>query len=330
MTRRVAPGAQDGRGSGPHPLVRLFEAIEPEDMASLLPHHTTMRALRLAMGHRPGNAAPIRHEERDPEFVEKIVGAARWLGRNWFRWDLRGIENVPAEGAALLVGNHSGGLMVFDTFFTWLAIWDGWGPERALYGLGHDFLQWDPMFRKYTGKFGAVPAGHENAERVLEQGHLVIVYPGSDLDVFRPWKERARVVLGGRRGFVRLALRTGVPLIPVVTAGGQEQVLSLYRGETLARAMGLDRRLRSKVFPVSISVPWGVTSGYFPYLPLPSRITTSFLPPVEWDDLGPADSEDEVTVLRCYRTVERLMQDEMDRLYADRPPLLGRLGRPRG
>jgi 1-acyl-sn-glycerol-3-phosphate acyltransferase len=304
-----------------HPLWKLLTVARPHELLALLPQ-SYFHTLRVLLGARP-DEAEARLEDRDPEALGKLLEGMRWLTEKLHRPRVLGIENVPAQGPGLLVGNHNGGLVVLDWVLTMIPIWERFGPARAVYGLGHDFVQWSPLLRKYAAKMGGLRAGHGMAERVFEAGHLAIVYPGSDYDSFRPFSERNRVVLAGRTGFVNLALRAQVPILPVVTVGAQEQWIVLTRGEGLARALGLKERLRSNVFPIAFALPWGLTSGYLPYLPFPTQITTAFLPAMRWPDLGPEAADDEAAIRRCYAEVESAMQAKMDELTRARVPILG-------
>jgi 1-acyl-sn-glycerol-3-phosphate acyltransferase len=295
-------------------LRRLGRFIDPEDLRMLLPHRFAAAALQMAIAPKP-EAAPAPLDARDPAFVGALLDLVREAGRTWFRFRCEGIDRVPERGPALLVGNHNGGLFTYDALFAWMAVRDRLGPDRAVYGLGHDLLQWDPRLRAYAARLGILRASHAEAERALRAGHLVQVFPGSDFDSFRPFHERTRIVLAGRTGFVRLALRARVPVVPVVGVGGQEQFIVLTRGEGLARWMGLKRLLRTNVFPIAWSVPWGFTSAYLPYVPLPAQITLSFLQPLRWDLLPEGGEDDEATVQACYREIESVMQAEHDRLH---------------
>jgi len=263
---------------------------------------------------------------RDPEFVRLLMDLTRVLGRYYFRLAVHGVENVPPQGPVLLVGNHNGGFLPTDGFFTTLAIWDRFGPARGVYALAHDFLFHDPTLRRYALKLGSLRAGHESARRVFDLGGIVLVYPGSDLDVFRPWRERNRIVLGGRKGFLRLALGSGVPIVPVVSAGTHEQFIVLTRGDRLARMLRMHRWARTFVCPIVLSVPWGLTSGFVPYVPLPAQTSVAFGAPMTWPGVTPRDAEDPATLERCYSEVETRMQAMLDELTEGRLPLLGRCG----
>lgn len=261
---------------------------------------------------------------RDPELVSLLVDFYRGFGKRYFRLRIEGVENVPAEGPVLLVGNHNGALLPTDGFFTALAIHDRYGPERAIYVLAHDFLFEDPLLRSYALRLGMLRAGHESAMHALSAGGCVLVYPGSDLETFRPYRDRGKIVLGGRKGFVALALRAGVPIVPVVSAGTHEQLIVLFRGDRLARLLHAHAWARTEVLPIVLSVPWGITSGFVPYLPLPAQTTVAFGEPLRWPDLRPADAERPEALDRCYREVERRMQAMLDELSAGRRFLLGR------
>jgi 1-acyl-sn-glycerol-3-phosphate acyltransferase len=310
---------------GMHPLLEVARAIAPRDLAQLLPPVVILRAVRLAaVGRRLPVPIP-RPEERDPRFLATLVPAFRWMARYWFRWRCHGVESVPTEGPVLIVANHSGGLMIFDGILALLAVWDAQGPARAFHPLAHWFVHRDPMIRKYADKAGAVPSSPDSAHVVLQSGGIAAVFPGSDWDVFRPFADRDRVVLGGRTGFVKVALRERVPLVPVVTTGAHEQFVVLARGESIAQALGLRGRIKSNVFPIVFALPWGITSGFLPYLPLPTPVVTDFLPPMTWPDLPAGAEDDPAVVQRCYDEVVAAMQARMDLRARGRIPWLGQV-----
>ena len=150
--------------------------------------------------------------------------------------------NVPEQGPVLLVGNHSGGNMTPDTLVFTLAFSTYFGVERPFYQLAHNLVLASPL-GQILRKFGTVAASHENARRRSTPGAALLVYPGGDWEVHRPSWERNKVDFAGRKGFIRLALDADVPIVPVVSIGGQETALFLSRGDRLARALRLDRLL---------------------------------------------------------------------------------------
>ena len=155
---------------------------------------------------------------------------------------------------------------------------------------------------------GSEPSGpaREEAERALAGGGLVLDYPGGDWEACRPWVDRNTVDFGGRTGFVRLALRSGVPVIPVVAHGSHDSVIVVARGDRIARVVGLGA-LRIKVFPI-LWGPLGLTSVLVPPPPLPSSVTVEVLPPMDWGHLGPSAADDPRVVERCSDEVIETMQ----------------------
>jgi 1-acyl-sn-glycerol-3-phosphate acyltransferase len=149
---------------------------------------------------------------------------------------------------------------------------------------------------------------------VLERGAQVLVYPGGDIDTFKPWSERHTVKFGGRTGFVRLALRQQVPIVPVVSVGAHETFRVLTDGHRLAQALHLKQLLRLEVLPVFLCLPWGLWIGpYEMHLPLPSKIRLRVLPPIHFD-LPPSAADDDDTVHALAEQVRCTMQAALDEL----------------
>ena len=253
---------------------------------------------------------------RDPDFVQRLVDP---VGRfvDYFSPEVRGIENLPTDGPVLIVGNHSCLFYMPDTWMVALAITGRRGVETPAYALVYDLLLGMPVVGPALRRLGAIPANGQEAERVLEQGAAVLVYPGGDAEACRPWTERNRIVFSGHTGFIRLALRSGVPVVPVVSHGSHHAVVVLSRGEHLARTLGLNR-LRVKVFPIVLG-PFGVSTILTPPPPMPAAVTVEFLPPIDWSGLGPAAAEDEAVVTACYKEITGAMQATLDRLHAENP-----------
>lgn len=302
---------------------RAHRLIPREDRRVLLsPPRLVARFARYALQRTIGGDDRIAADDihaRDPETVTLICDLFRILGAHYFRLRLEGVENVP-PGPVLLVGNHSGGLLPSEGFFSTLAIHDHFGPERAVYALAHDFLFADPTLRRYATRGGILRAGHESARHAFAEGHCVLVYPGSDLDTFRPFRDRGTVVLGGRTGFIKLALRERVPIVPIVTAGTHEQLVVLARGDRLAKLLHTHAWARTEVLPLVLAIPWGLTLGFVPYLPLPAQTTQRFLPPMRWPA---ARADSAADVARCYDEVRAAMQAGMDQIAHDRRFLRG-------
>ena len=307
---------------------RARQQIPKRDRAILLsPPRLVARFMRFALAHHAGageSAAADDLAARDPEFCALMMDFLELFARRYFRFRVEGIDHVPERGPVLLVGNHNGGLLPTDGFFTALALYQRFRGRRVMYTMTHDFMFQDPVLRTYSLKLGMLRARNDVAEHVFSAGHMLLVYPGSDWDTFRPFRDRGKVVLAGRTGFIKLALREGVPIVPVVSAGSSEQMIVLTRGERLAKLFHAHAWARTDVFPIMLALPWGVTTGFVPYLPLPAQTTVSFGAPIRWPALGRADAERADVVAGCYREVEASMQSMLDRLMDHRRFLLGK------
>ncbi len=236
----------------------------------------------------------------------------------WFKPVTRGLERIP-DGGVLYVGNHSGALLTPDTFTFGLAAYRQRGIDFVPYGLGHEVIISLPPFHQLLVPLGAVRAGHANAHKLFEAGRKVLVYPGGDLDAMRSYRDRDRVIFGQRRGYIRLALQAGVPIAPIATVGAHETLLILSDGKRIARKLGIDRLLRLKVFPVALSIPWGLTVGPPPtHFPLPTRILTEVLPAIRFERSGPEAAADADYVEQCHEQVLGALQSAVTRLAAER------------
>jgi 1-acyl-sn-glycerol-3-phosphate acyltransferase len=254
----------------------------------------------------------------DPEYIRETLPLLRAAIGTYHRAEVRGIERIP-DGASLLVGNHSGGTVIVDTFVFALEFYAFHGPDRRFHQLAHDVAARLP----FTGirRYGVLAASHDNARQAFERDAPVLVYPGGDYESFRPSWHSEQIEFGGRKGWVRLALESGVPIVPVVSIGGQETALFLTRGERAARATGLAGKTRIKVLPVAIGPPFGVNVLDLPgRLPMPAKITLEVLDPIDLAErFGPDADPDEV-----YDTITAEMQDTLDDLAEDRTlPVIG-------
>jgi 1-acyl-sn-glycerol-3-phosphate acyltransferase len=259
--------------------------------------------------------------ERDPEYIRETLPALRALSSLYFRADVRGLGNIPAAGPVLLVGTHSGGAMIADTFVFAQSFYDHFGPERQFHQLAHDLLFKVPGARALVQRYGTIPASPENMKRALDRDAALLVYPGGDHETYRPSWESGQVGFAGRTGFVELALKYDIPVIPVVAIGGQETALFLGRGRRLASALQLNRLLRLKVLPLAIGPPFGLTVLDLPgRIPLPSKITIRVLKPIDLRDrLGSGPDPEE----GC-RLVTSAMQRSLTALGHDRRfPVIG-------
>jgi 1-acyl-sn-glycerol-3-phosphate acyltransferase len=262
--------------------------------------------------------------QRDPDFIARVLPLIDAALR-YFDPDVRGFEHVPAEGPFLVVGNHSGGIYMPD-YWAFLQRWiRERGPAASIYSLGFDFMFSIPGVRSLARRLGSVPASQGNAARLLRSGEPLLVYPGGDEDDYRPWTERHHVDLHGRMGFVRLALRNQVPVVPMVAHGSHDVIIVLARGDALARRLGLDR-LRINVLPVVLGPPWGIAPVQLPTWPMPAKVNVQVCEPIDWSRFGPEAADDPEVVLSCYEEILGQMQANLDDLVAELPhPVLSRV-----
>ena len=254
---------------------------------------------------------------RDPATIERYQRLLE-IYASYYRPDVRGFESLPKKGPFLVVGNHSGGATPPDMPILMTAWWRQRGVEEPVYGLFHSFFLGLPGVRDPLTKFGALEAGWDAAEAVLRDGGIVVVYPGGDHEAFRPWSKRNQIDFAGRTGFIKLALRTGVPIVPAVTHGVQDSIVVVSRGERLAQVMPHLKRWRLKVMPIMVGPPWGLSFG-LPTLPLPSKATVQLGPPIDVGvENGAAAANDDAYVRACYDRITGTMQSTLDRLAADR------------
>ena len=266
-----------------------------------------------------GTAAEL--DARDPEFIRYQLPGMWLFSTVYFRAEITGFERVPEEGPVLFVGNHSGGNMTPDSMVFMLGFNTYFGVERPIYALAHSLVTSWPIVGSLAKKWGIITAGPNAASAALKTGASVLVYPGGDVDTHRPWTARHEIRFDGRRGFLRLAKKAGVPIVPVVSVGGQDTYLPLTDGRAAAKLLRLDKLARLKVLPVSLALPWGLNVGDFlGHIPLPAKIRMEVLEPIDLNERfgDRADSKE------AYDYVVARMQESLTALAADRvlPPLL--------
>ena len=261
-------------------------------------------------------ASPSFVDQRDSGTVDRVLHTLRpWLKR-FFEPHVRGLENLP-EGAALLVANHNAGVLMPDVFILADAILHQRGAAHLPYALVHDVLLQIPPLRTLLEKLGAVRAHATGAEGVFSAGKKVLVFPGGDLESMRAYRDRHRIVFGPRRGYIRLAIRQGVPVAPIVTVGAHEAFMVIDDGARIASFLRLPKWLRVNVCPTVLSFPWGLTFGFPPpFVPVPTRIVMEFLEPIHFELSGALAAEDEAYVETCHQQVVQAMQSAMTRIAA--------------
>jgi 1-acyl-sn-glycerol-3-phosphate acyltransferase len=262
-------------------------------------------------------------------FAQKVYPALK----RYFRFELKGKENLPAE-PFLMVGNHSGGVLCIDSYLL-AAQYILWGKKPFLRFLVHDALILLTQMRigKILKSGGAIRADYNNALKALQSGFSVLVYPGGEQENNRPFWRRHEVDFLGHTGYIHLALQARTPIVPVVSIGAHETLIILgqWKGpditEKIASILGLDAQGLSKykprTNPISLALPWGISFGHLPFLPLPAQITTEILPPIDISSYPPEAAEDSNVIGYLDRMVRGYLQIALDRLAKDRIPFVG-------
>ncbi|GAA2520875.1 lysophospholipid acyltransferase family protein [Pilimelia columellifera] len=249
----------------------------------------------------------------DPQLSDHVFQPMlRFLYHHWFRTEVRGVEHLPEKGAALVVANHSG-TIALDALMLSVAINEAYPVGRNLRLLGADLVFRTPILSELARKSGATVACHADAERLLETGRLVSVFPEGFKGVGKGYLQRYRLQRFGRGGFVSAALRTGQPIVPVAIVGAEEAYPMLADIQPLARLLGLP------YFPVTPTFPW---LGPLGLLPLPSKWLIEFCPPIPTDELA-GHADDPMAVFDLADQVRETIQVAVRQLLTQRPDPFG-------
>jgi 1-acyl-sn-glycerol-3-phosphate acyltransferase len=245
----------------------------------------------------------------DKDLTENVLAAPfRPLYEKYWRVEVRGLENVPTEGSALVVGNHSGTMAPLDAVMVQLALLDHHPARRHLRMLGADLVFAAPFVGQLARKSGSTLACNADAERLLRTGEVVGVWPEGFKGIGKPFSERYKLQRFGRGGFVSAALRTGAPIIPVSIVGAEEIYPMLGNAKTLARVLGLP------YFPLTPTFPW---LGPLGLVPLPSKWIIEFGEPVETAHLAD-QADDPMLVFNLTDQVRETIQQTLYRLLLRR------------
>lgn len=258
-------------------------------------------------------------EERNPDVIKSWMPVWEWLYRYYFRVQTEGWHHIPPEGQMLIVGSHNGGSASPDTSMFMYDWFRRFGYERLAYGLMHPTGWKFPGLARPAAQVGAVLAHPKMAIAALQRGAAVLVYPGGAEDMFRPYKLRNQIHLAGRKGFIKLALREEVPIIPIISHGAHDTLIILgdfYDQVRQLHEWGFPRLLDIDigVFPIYLGLPWGLGIGPLPNIPLPVQIHTRVCAPIVFERYGRAAAGDRDYVNACYEKVCIQMQLELDDL----------------
>lgn len=244
----------------------------------------------------------------DPELNDGLMAALRVVYEKYFRVEVTGLENIPAEGGALIVANHSGTLPV-DALMTQVAVHDHHPEQRNLRLLAADLVFQLPLVGSVARKSGHTLACNADAQRLLAKGELVGVWPEGYKGLGKPFAERYKLQRFGRGGFVSAALRTGVPIVPCSIVGAEEIFPMVGNVRTLARLLNLP------YFPVTPTFP---LLGPFGLVPLPTRWRIEFGAPITTDGYPEEAADDPMVVFNLTDEVRETIQHTIYRLLMQR------------
>jgi len=236
---------------------------------------------------------------------------------HYFRSETTGWERLP-KSASMLIGIHSGTWLTMDAWTLCAEWYRHFHGRRVLHGTAHDVLMAMPGLGAYFRNAGVIPANRQSVGAAFSAGHDVVIWPGGEVDSMRSWKKRDAVVLDGRKGFIRQAIRSGVPIVPVATTGGPDTVFVLSEGRTLAKVLLLKKLFRCDIAPLILGFPFGITLEAFPmHIPLPAKIRTEILDPVDITN-NPDRVNDINYVDKKYKEIESRIQEGVNRLAKKR------------
>jgi len=268
-------------------------------------------------------------------FTKRLDPFLEGLSRYYFRCVLTGWENIPTEGQVLIVGNHNG-LLTFDPLMIVHAWWKRYGPSRKILGLAHRVALDNPLFSWWT-----IPADPTVAFEAFTRGYSLFVCPGGQKEAFRSYRERKQIDFYQRKGFIRLALKANVPIVPVVSIGAHESYVILHRGEKIAEALGWKNKFRMHGIPITLGMVFflgclvlGIV-GVFPlllvaaafisiFIPMPAKMKFKILSPVSVRSMMDPNLTEEQNLQNIYDHIVNQMQSVLTEEYAKRTfPVIG-------
>jgi 1-acyl-sn-glycerol-3-phosphate acyltransferase len=262
----------------------------------------------------------------DPKKAKKVAEAVLPIAELYHRVKWLGLENIPDE-VFLGVGNHTG-MHFMPESVLWVGKYQVEDRAVPMVTLIHHMAHRLANLVKFpVNELGLLEAKRENALEALQAGFAVTVYPGGDRDVARSFSDRNKIDFFDHLGYVKMALKAQVPILPIVGCGGGEAAFVINSGEKIAEWTGLKRFAKIHTWPLYWSFPFGFHLGHFPHfeLPLPTQMTMSILEPYSINEYSPEDAENPEIVKHINDDLLRIMQKELDKLSKGRIPILGKL-----
>jgi 1-acyl-sn-glycerol-3-phosphate acyltransferase len=254
----------------------------------------------------------------DPSYDARVRPLFDFLYDRYFRVECRGVANVPNEGRCMLVANHSGTIPLDGPMLKMAVLREHPagrppGAGRDVRWLAEDFVFHFPFLGSFETRIGAVRACQENAERLLRQETLLAVFPEGVKGIGKLFRDRYKLQRFGRGGFVRLALRTQTPIVPVAIVGGEETNPMLLRLESIAKPFGIPYVPVTPTFPLF---------GPLGLLPAPTKWKIVFGEPISVVDQGAESEDDELLVARLAERVRAAIQSMLDAAVRERKSVL--------
>jgi 1-acyl-sn-glycerol-3-phosphate acyltransferase len=251
----------------------------------------------------------------DPGLTDDVlIPLFRPLYRTWFRVEAIGAQRIPSSGAAVLAGNHAGGLWALDSVMTTVAVHDEAPGQRHLRMLGADLIFRTPGLAEVATAGGVRPANGAQIDALLRDGELVGVWPEGFRGIGKPFSQRYVLQRFGRGGFAKAAIRAGAPIVPTAVVGSEEI------HPVLGNAQRLAARLNLPYFPITPTFPW---LGPLGLIPLPSKWLIEFCEPIPTASLGPDAAEDSAVVDRVVDDVREAIRASLAALRARRRTVFG-------
>ena len=260
-------------------------------------------------------------EKREPQFIDQLMPYWEWFYRYYFRVTTDGWHHIPTEEKVLLVSTHNGGLAFPDL---WMMMYDWcrrFGTRRPVYGLMHPSAwQVESQLTNLFSKIGAIQANPYMAKAALDSGASVLVYPGAAQELFRHYTLGDRVDFAGRKGFIKLALREKVPIVPLISRGAHETLIVLGDCSEIVKQLqewGMPKILNNQIdiLPIYLGLPWGLALGAVPNIPFPTPIHTRVCEPILFEHYGREAALDRDYVDACYQLVISRMQQQLTLLF---------------
>lgn len=296
---------------------------QPPDRLSILSACTTVANLySQAAQNRSSLLKGDSLAGRDPGVIANVLPLLDWLYHYYFRVQTAGWDNIP-DRKVLLIASHNGGMASPDLFMFFRDWCQRFGLDRPVYALMNPKV-WQVFSdsAKLATQLGALQAHPKMAIAALQRNADLLIYPGGAKEVFRPYSQRKEVHLYNRKGFIKVALREEVPIVPLVSYGAHSTLFVLadlypYLKQLHRLGMPWLFGIDPEVYPLYLGLPWGVGVGPIPNFPLPMPIRTQVCPAIVFEKYGLAASQDQAYVDECYQLVHSQMQLALDKLVQE-------------